>query len=115
MIVVGEFIGQIDKLRFQRRPPPLNETLGDSAQQQRVFTRAMFEDAFARFKGKIQAVKPAIVLLKLIDHAQTLQVMFKAAVRLHADVKCILPGMAERRVAEIVRERDGLGEVFVEI
>ena len=34
--------------------------------------------------------------------------------RFHAGRQCVLPRVSERRVAEIVRQRDGFDEVFVE-
>ena len=55
------------------------------------------------------------MLFEVIDYAQALQVMFKAAEGLHAGVERILPGVAEGRVAQIMRQRNGLGQVFVEI
>ena len=39
--------------------------------------------------------------------------MLEAAVIAHAFVQRVLPGMTERRMAEIVRERNGFDEIFV--
>ena len=41
--------------------------------------------------------------------------MVEAAERLHRDVQRLLAGMAERRMAEIVRERQRLGQILVEL
>ena len=41
--------------------------------------------------------------------------MLEAAVRLHAGVQRVLAGVAERRMAEVVRQRDRLGQVFVQV
>ena len=38
----------------------------------------------------------------------------KPPIRLHRGVQRLLAGMAERRVAEIVRQRHRLGEILVE-
>src|SRR5260363_195108 len=65
----------------------------------------MFQNTFARFKAKIESVKTAVPLFEFIDHHQTLQIVFKAAVFAHACVERVLPGMAERRMTEIVRDR----------
>jgi hypothetical protein len=43
-----------------------------------------------------------------------LQVVLEAAVPFHALVQGILAGVAERRVAEVVGQRNGLDEVFVQ-
>ena len=40
--------------------------------------------------------------------------MLEAAVVVHALVEGRLAGVAERRMAEVVRQGDGLGQVFVE-
>ena len=74
----------------------------------------MLEYAFAGFESQIQAVERGIALLQHVDHAQRLQIVLEAAVRFHAGVQRILPGVAERRVAEVMRQRDGFDQVFVE-
>src|SRR5260363_58175 len=73
----------------------------------------MFQNTFARFKAKIESVKTAVPLFEFIDHHQTLQIVFKAAVFAHACVERVLPGMAERRMTEIVRERNRFDERFI--
>src|SRR5262245_55923687 len=42
-----------------------------------------------------------------------MQVVVKSAVRGHAEVERVLSGVTERRVAEVVRQRDRFREVFV--
>ena len=63
---------------------------------------------------EVEAVEGAVALLELVDHAQRLQVVLEAAVLLHALVQRVLPGVPERRVAEVVRQRDRLDEVLVD-
>jgi len=43
-----------------------------------------------------------------------LQIVFETAVGFHAGIQRILPGMTEGGMTEIMRQRDGLGQVFVE-
>jgi len=43
-----------------------------------------------------------------------LQVVLEAAVVLHAAVQRVLPGVAKRRVAKVVGQRDGLDQILVE-
>ncbi len=74
----------------------------------------MLEDAFARFKAEIQAVERAVVFFELVDDGEALQVVLEAAVIAHAFVQRILPGMAEWRMAEIVRERNRFDEILVQ-
>ncbi len=69
VIVVGDLIGEIDKLRFERRPPPLHETLANSAEHARVFQRTVLEDAFTRLEAQIEAVERGVALLEQVDDA----------------------------------------------
>ncbi len=52
--------------------------------------------------------------LQLRDEAQPVAVVVEAAVPGHAGVERVLAGVAERGVAEIVAERDALGEILVQ-
>ena len=65
-------------------------------------------------KVRFRPSKRGVALLEQIDDAQDLQVVLEAAVGLHAGVQRILAGMAERRMAEVVGERDRFGQVLVE-
>ena len=94
-------------LRFEK-------ALAQRAELPRVFARAVFENALARFEAEIQAVERAVVLFEFIDDREALQVVLEAAVIAHAFVQRILSGMAERRMAEIVRQRNGFDQVFVD-
>lgn len=53
-------------------------------------------------------------MLQLLDDAQRLAVVFKAAVILHGRIERILAGVAERRVAEIVGQRDSFGQILMQ-
>ena len=66
-------------------------------------------DAVAHFPGEVQA---AAVVLEHVDDAQALLVVVEAAG--HQRVDDALAGVAERRVAEIVAERDRFGELLVQ-
>ena len=74
----------------------------------------MFQNTFTRFEREIQSVEVDVASFELVDHAQRLKVVLEAAVLAHAGVQRVLPGMSERRVAEVVREADGLDEVLIE-
>ncbi len=75
----------------------------------------MFEDALARLESQIQPVEFGIAFFQQIHHAQRLQIVLEAAVLAHAGVQRILPGVAERRVAEVVRQRHRLDQVFIQL
>ena len=74
----------------------------------------MLDEAGERRLGEVQAVEIGVAALELGDDAQSMAVVVEAAVAGHAGVERVLAGMAERRVAEVVAERDRLGEVVVE-
>ena len=59
-------------------------------------------------------VERRVALFKLVDDAQALQIVLETAVGAHAIVERILAGVAERRMPQVVRQRNGFGEVFVE-
>lgn len=116
MIVVGHLVGQIGQLGLQRRLGAVEKALAHRPQLARMRGRAMLQDAFAGLEAQVQAVELGVALFQFVDHAQALQIVLEAA-RLrrqlaHAGVELVLPGMAERRVPQIMRQRDGLGEIL---
>ena len=74
----------------------------------------MLEDALTGFKTQVQTIKARVSLLELVHHAQALQVVLKAAVRCHAFIECVLTGMSEGRVTQVMRQRHGLDQIFVQ-
>ena len=75
----------------------------------------MLDDAFADFKRQIDAGKIQIALLELLDNAQRLQIVIEArAVRAHQLVELLFPGMAKRRMPDIVNESKRLGKLRVQ-
>lgn len=74
----------------------------------------MLDDALAGLEAKIEAVERGIALFQLINRTQTLQIVLEAPEVAHAFVQGILPGVAEWRVTEVVRQRNGFGEILVE-
>ena len=53
-------------------------------------------------------------MLQLCNHPEGLDIMVKPSVGGHALVEFILAGMTERRVAKVVGQGDGLGEIVVQ-
>ena len=74
----------------------------------------MFQDTFTCLEHQIQSVERTVALLQRIDHTQALQIVFEATVVIHAGVQRVLSGVAEWRVAEIVRERNCLHQIFIQ-
>ena len=62
---------------------------------------------------QVEPVETRIALLQLGDDTQRLGIVIEAAKARHAPIEGGFTGMAERRVAEIMRKRERLGEIFV--
>ena len=117
--VVGNFVGQVAQLGFKRRrvaqQKPLPHTAGLACfQSLGMRARAVLQNAFAGFKAQVQAVESRVALFQFIDHAQTLQVVLETTVLAHAGIQGILPRVAKRGVTQVVRQRNGFGQVFVQ-
>ena len=69
----------------------------------------VLRDPVAHLPGQVQ---PAAVVFEHVDDAQALLVVVEAA--RHQRVDDALAGVPERRVAEIVAERDRFGQLFVQ-
>ena len=74
----------------------------------------MLQNALTRFKAQVQPAVAGVALFQGIYHAQALQIVLKATVILHAGIERILPRMAKWRVAQVMRQADGLGQVLVD-
>ena len=75
----------------------------------------MLKYTFAGLEHQIQTVKRAITLLELFDDTKTLKIVFETTIRFHASIQRILSGMTERRMPQIVRQRNGLDQVFIQL
>ncbi len=72
------------------------------------------QDAVPHLPGQVQ---PPALLFQAIDHAQALLAVPEPAVRHELAIDLVerrFAGVTERRVAEVVAERDRLGEVLIE-
>ena len=74
----------------------------------------VLDQPFERLPGQIEPVEIRIAALERGDDAQRLRVVVEAADAAEAAVERALAGMAERRMAEVVRQRQRLGQVLVE-
>src|SRR6185437_4281673 len=84
--------------------------MGGRAERMRVL-----DQPFAHFIGQVQAGMGGVADLELLDNAQGLQVVVEAvAIRSHDLVQRVLAGVAERRVAEVVGQRQRLRQIGVQ-
>ena len=74
----------------------------------------MLDQPFERLPAEIQSVEAGIAPLERGDHPQGLRIVVEAAAGLEAAIERALAGMAERRVAKIMGERQCLGQVLVQ-
>ena len=81
----------------------------------RVDQRAVvLGEAFERLPGEVEAVEAGIAALEPGDDGEGLRVVIEPAFGGEAGIECALSGMAEWRMAEVVRERQRLGQVLIE-
>jgi hypothetical protein len=126
VIVVGDVVRQRRDLRLRRRvlvqveredgvdlrhPERQPAAVGAGRRQQRA---VMLGDALQRLPGQVQPVEGGVAPLQHGHDPQGLRVVVEAAIIGHAGRKRVLAGVAEGRVAEIVRQRHRLGEILVE-
>ena len=74
----------------------------------------MLDDPLERFPGQVEAVEIRIAMLQQGHDPQRLRVVVEAAIRHRGSIQRPLAGMAERRMAEIMRQRQRLRQVLVE-
>ena len=105
VIHVGDDVGDARDLPFDRA----GAMLGIGADRHAALPLRVPRDAVAHFPRQVQ---PGAIVLEHVDDAEALLVVVEAA----GDeiVEDALAGVAERRVPEVVAERDRLGQLFVE-
>ena len=74
----------------------------------------MLDQPFERLPGQVEPVEGGVAPLERGHHPQRLGIVIEAAAGLEAAVERALAGMAERRMAEVVGQRQRLGQVLVE-
>ena len=130
--IVGDVVGNGGDLRLRAGEAPELEILmllikpdrpaecrardsGRSGVPSRACERTVVLDqAFERLPGQVEAVEAGIAPLERGDDTQRLRVVIEAANVGEAAIERALAGMAERRMAEIVRKRQRLGKILVE-
>ena len=115
MIVVGDLVCEVGELRLQPRLLRLSRKRCPISPSSRALDGAQCLRMPSRHsKVRFSPGKSRVALFELIDRAQRLQVVLKAAVVPHAVVQCVLAGVAKGRVPQIMSQRDGFGQGLVE-
>ena len=112
--VVGDLIGEVDDLRFERRT-----LAGPVFVQFRMLAgleiARVLNDSFAHLESEIQAGKSRVALLEVLDDAEGVQIVVEAVAEpLHLPVQFFFTGMRERRVTDVVCERQSFSQILVQ-
>ena len=111
---VGDLVGEVDDLGFERRLA-VEQVLGELGMGGGAVVPRVLDDAFAHGEREVQAAMAGVALLEALHDAQGVQIVVKAeAVGLQAAVERALAGVAEGRVADVMHQSEGFGEVFIE-
>ena len=112
---VGNLVGKIDELGLKGRA--MGEEVGRELRMGSGGVIAgVFHDAFADGEGKVETAVSGVALLKMLNDAEGVEVVIEAEIMaLQATIECTLTGVAERWMADIVDECEGLSEIFVHI
>ena len=73
---VGDFIGDIDELSFERRTK-VEQILGEFGKLFGNVIVGMFDDAFANFEGQVESAESGVAQLEVFYDAQRVQVVVK--------------------------------------
>src|SRR5665213_3547847 len=129
--VIGNIVGQSRHLGFRTGLRPqiqlLNFVVGQNRLRHAAFAvmrdgtavaiderAVVLDQTFERFPGEVETVIGRVAALQIGDDAQRLSIVVEAAEPAQGCVECALAGVTERRMTEIVRQRQGLGQVLVE-
>ena len=75
---------------------------------------AVLDQTFADFPGQVQAGKIRIFLFQFLDNAQAVPVVLETAMPFHQAREHRFALVAERRMPEVVRQRNGLRQVLIQ-
>ena len=74
----------------------------------------VLDQALERLPGEVEPIEAGVFPLKLGDHAQGLGVVVETALLRSGAVERPLPGMAERRMTEVVGKSERLGQILID-
>src|SRR5262245_24254067 len=92
-------------------PDEVGNRFGQAWPKQRPI---VLHQSLKRFPSEIESVKFDVAMFKACHQSQRLSVVVEAAKLLHAPIERCFTGMAERRMTEVVRQRQRLSQVLVQ-
>jgi hypothetical protein len=126
MVRIGNVVGDSGGLRLgagvevereRRFEAPLPDRLAQDRLGRRRWSRnrpVVLHQSFQALERQIEPVERGILALEARHHVKALGVVIEAAVAGEALIEGALAGVSKGRMAEIVRQRQGLREVVVE-
>ncbi len=111
---VGDFVGEIDELRFERRELA-EEVVGELGMGAGGIVARVLDDAFADGEGEVEAAEGGRALFEPGDDAQGVEIVIEAeAVSVEGAVEGLFSGVAEGRMADVVGKGEGFGQLGIE-
>src|SRR5260221_7825815 len=112
--VVGNFVGQIDELCFERRTLIEDVLVKLRMLPGSVIVRVL-NDALADFKCQIQPAESGITQFEIFDDSERVQIVIEGKpVLAHGGVERFFSRVAKRRVAEVVNQGERLRQIGVQ-
>ena len=116
--LLGDLVGPVDRLRLERSAGLEAQALGEVERKREILRpRRVLEHPLPHVVGQVQAGL-LVALLEPVDDAHGLEVVLEAAgvgvALAQQAVEDVLAGVAEGRMAEVMAERDRLGQVLVQ-
>src|SRR5208282_4949461 len=111
---VGNFVGDIDELSFERRTK-VEQIFGEFWQPvSRVIVR-MLDDAFTNLEGQIESAESGVAQFEVLDDTQRVQVVVEErAVLAHGDVQRLFASVSEWRMADVMHQGERLDQINVQ-
>jgi ribose transport system substrate-binding protein len=111
---VSDLIGEVDELGFERRPQGKKILCEIGVVGSRIVA-GVLDDAFAKGEGEVEPAVGCIALLEPGDDAQGVQIVIEGeAVRSQNTIEGFFSRVTERRMTDIVGQRESLGEISIE-
>ena len=109
--VVGDFIAQVDQLRLKRRPKGGQIFVESGIRPKSLECFAMpSRTSNVRFSPGNRGIR----ILEKLDDAERLQIVIETiAETAHQAVELGFARVAEGRMADVMRQREGFGQIFV--
>ena len=111
---IRDLVGEVDNLRLQGRPSS-EQVAGKIGVLVGAVVARMLDDPLAHAERKVQSAVVRVTLLEVLNDAQRMEVVVEAqTVAFEALIQCTFARVAERRVADVVDQRQRLREILVQ-